>query len=146
MAAGTTLRQTLAKKVIFALGLLLFLPGLLSPYWLDDYVHKAMVRGTFPSPRSPLDLYNFVTDEDRALLIDRGVLPWWTHPHLTIRFFRPLSSLLRWVDYKLSDLPALHHAHSFVWWVVAVMGARSLYRRWLSPRATWIVRSSIPSL
>jgi hypothetical protein len=123
---------------VLLIGFILFLPGLASPYWLDDYVHRSMVHGTFPSKRSPFDLYNFVTDEDRNLLIDRGVLPWWTHPHLTIRFFRPLSSALRWLDYKLSDQPALHHAHSLVWWVIAVLGARALYRRWLSPRAVLI--------
>jgi len=124
--------------IVFSLGFLVFLPGLVSPYWLDDYVHKSMVRGTFPSPRSPFDLYNFVTDGDRKLLIDRGVLPWWTHPHLTIRFFRPLSSVLRWIDLTLTDNPIVQHAHSFLWWVVAVIGARSLYRESLSKRGAWI--------
>jgi hypothetical protein len=108
----------------------------LSPYWLDDFVHAAMVRGTFPSPRSPFDLYNFVSNGDRALLIDRGVLPWWTHPHLTIRFFRPLASVLRWADMKaLGDHPLLHHAHSLLWWTFAVLAVRALYRKWLAPRA-----------
>jgi hypothetical protein len=122
--------------IIIGLGFLLNLPGLVSPYWLDDFVQAAMVRGTFPSPRSPFDLYNFVTDKDHAVLIDRGVLPWWTHPHLTIRFFRPLASVLRWADLKLGDHPLLQHAHSFLWWVAAVFAARAIYRRWLSPRAT----------
>lgn len=146
MADSTSIRRTNASRVsrwlVFVLGFLVFLPGLLSPYWLDDYVHKSMVRGTFPSPRSPFDLYNFVTDGDRALLIDRGVLPWWTHPHLTIRFFRPLSSALRWVDFTLSDHPLLHHAHSFAWWVIVVLAARTLFRvigsKCLSPRGLWI--------
>lgn len=122
--------------IILFLGFLLNLPGLLSPYWLDDFVHSAMVRGTFPSPRSPFDLYNFVSNGDRALLIDRGVLPWWTHPHLTIRFFRPLASVLRWADLKaLGDHPLLHHAHSFLWWTFAVLAVRGLYRKWLAPTA-----------
>ena len=121
--------------VILGLGFLLFLPGLASPYWLDDYVHRSMVRGTFPSQRSPFDLYNFVSSEDRDLLVDTGVLPWWTHPRLTIRFFRPLSSVLRWLDFTITDLPAVHHVHSLVWWVAAVLGARALYKRWLGPRA-----------
>jgi hypothetical protein len=122
--------------LVLALGVLLNLPGIVSPYWLDDFVQRAMVRGTFPSPRSPLDLYNFVTDEDHALLLDRGVLPWWSHPHLTIRFFRPLASALRWLDLKISDNPLLQHAHSIVWWALAVLAARALYKRSLSPRAT----------
>lgn len=145
MADVNPVRQSFLRRLanareawVLLIGFILFLPGLASPYWLDDYVHRSMVHGTFPSTRSPFDLYNFVTDEDRNLLIDRGVLPWWTHPHLTIRFFRPLSSALRWLDYKLSDHPALHHAHSLVWWIVAVLGARALFKRWLSPRAALI--------
>lgn len=132
--------------IILFLGFLLNLPGLLSPYWLDDFVHAAMVRGTFPSPRSPFDLYNFVSNGDRALLIDRGVLPWWTHPHLTIRFFRPLASVLRWADLKaLGDHPLIHHAHSLVWWAFAVLAVRALYRKWLEPRAT-IVATAVFAL
>ncbi|HEY1960746.1 MAG TPA: hypothetical protein VGH28_34275 [Polyangiaceae bacterium] len=142
MAEPTQARRVFFDRyrrwIVVAIGFLVFLPGLLSPYWLDDYVHKAMARGTFPSPRSPFDLYNFVTDGDRTLLIDRGVLPWWTHPHLTIRFFRPLSSLLRWLDFRISDHPLLHHAHSFLWWALAVFGARALYKQWISPRAAAI--------
>ncbi len=124
--------------IVFVLGFLVFLPGILSPYWLDDYVHKSMVRGTFPSHRSPFDLYNFVTDGDRALLIDRGVLPWWTHPHLTIRFFRPLSSFLRWLDLTISDVPLVQHVHSLAWWALAVVAARALYKQWMSARGAWI--------
>jgi hypothetical protein len=148
MADGWSLRQFIfgaagklraaARKrpefFVLGIGFLLFLPGLASPYWLDDYVHRSMVRGTFPSSRSPFDLYNFVTDEDRSRLVDTGVLPWWTHPHLTIRFFRPLSSVLRWLDFTVSDIPALHHAHSVVWWVLAVLGTRMLVKQWLPPR------------
>jgi hypothetical protein len=124
---------------IVAAGLLAFLPALRSPFWLDDYVQRAMLEGSFPSHRNPFDLYNFVSDADRTLLIQKGVVPWWADPHLTIRFFRPLSSLLRWLDHRLlRDLPLLDHAHSFVWWVIAVIGARELYRRFLSPRATFV--------
>lgn len=131
--------------IVLILGFLLNLPGLASPYWLDDYVHAAMVRGTFPAKRSPFDLYNFVADGDRALLIDRGVLPWWSSPHLKIRFFRPLASVLRWLDFKIGDSALLHHAHSLLWWVAAVLVARSLYRKWLEPRAA-IVATTVFAL
>ena len=124
--------------VVLVVGFVVFLPGLLSPYFQDDWAQRAMAWGTFPSPRSAFDLYDLVNDADRASLVESGVLPWWTHPHLVIKFFRPLSSLLRFADFQLSDLPLLHHLHSFVWWCVAVMGARALYREWLSPRAAAI--------
>jgi hypothetical protein len=128
--------ETLSLLVIVALGAVLFLPALRAPLFLDDHLQAAMVEGTFPVTRSPFDLYAFVDDGDRALLTQRGLLPWWSHPELTIRFFRPLSSALLWVDHTVWRHAALPmHVHSFAWWVAAVLAARSLFRRLLSPRS-----------
>ncbi len=125
----------LALALILALGVLTFLPALRSPFLLDDYLHQSMVDGVFPSKRGPFDLYDFVSDGDRAVLADRGILPWWIHPRLTIRFFRPLSSLLLWGDHRLAGShPLLLHLHSLAWWVAAVFAARALYRRFFSDR------------
>ncbi len=98
-----------------------------------------MLRGTFPVPRGPLDLYNFVDDPSRATLLARGFLPWWSDPALTMRFFRPLSSALVWAEHRLfGDRPALLHAHSFLWWAAMVLGVGALLRRLLPRRAAWI--------
>ena len=78
--------------------MLTFLPALRSPYLLDDYLHQSMVDGTFPGHRGPFNLYDFVNDTDRAVMLERGILPWWADPELKVRFFRPLSSLLLWID------------------------------------------------
>ena len=123
--------------VVLGLGLLVFLPSILSPLVLDDYLHASMVRGTFPSHRGIFDLYDFVSDADRTLLIDRGVLPWWTHPAFTIRFFRPLSSALLWCSHKaFHDHPVLLHLPPLLLWAASVLGVRRLYSRRLSPRVT----------
>jgi hypothetical protein len=98
-----------------------------------------MANGTFPKPRSALQLYDFVDDEVREPLLARGLLPWWTHPHLTIRFFRPLSSLLVYADHKLfGEHPLPMHLHSAVWWAMAVLAARALFKRSFSPRVSLI--------
>jgi hypothetical protein len=120
---------------LFAVGLWTFLPALISPLVLDDYLHSAMVRGLFPAPRGPFDLYDFASNADRRLLIERGILPWWTHPEFTIRFFRPLSSLLLWTDHRVfGGHPILLHLPSFVYWAIAVLGARRIFSRALAPR------------
>ncbi len=120
-------------------GLAVFWPTLHAGFALDDDVHAAMVRGTYPAPRAPWDLYNLVDDTSREALRARGVLPWWTSADLTIRFLRPLAAGLRWADYRLfGDAGVAHHAHSFLWWVVVALAARALYRRWLPPRAAAI--------
>jgi hypothetical protein len=122
-----------------ALGAIVFWAAVASPYMLDDFLHAAMVRGTYPGVHGPFDLYDFVDDANRAQMIDVGIIPWWTHPRLLIRFFRPLSSLLRWGDLRLfAATPFLQHVHSFVWWAVAVLAVRSLVRRAFSPRASTI--------
>lgn len=122
---------------VFVVGALLFLPAVRTGFLLDDYLHVSMVEGTFPAARGPFDLYDFVDDGDRAALFERGLLPWWAHPKLTIRFFRPLSSALLWLDHRVfSHQPLPMHLHSVVWWALAVLAARAFFRRVLPERAT----------
>ncbi len=131
-------RGWLALGLLFLIGALVYLPALRSPFLLDDYLHASMIDGTFPAPRGPFDLYNFVNDTDRPVLIERGMLPWWSHPRLVIRFFRPLSSALLWADHRLlGNNPIPLHLHSFAWWAAAVLAARALFRRCFSSRVTW---------
>src|SRR5262249_28411875 len=129
-------RSRLLVALLFLIGAVIYLPALRSSYLLDDYLHASMISGTFPVARGPFDLYNFVDDGDRTILIDRGLLPWWSHPALKIRFFRPLSSALLYADHKLlGNGPLLLHVHSFLWWASAVLAARALFRRLLAKRA-----------
>nr|MBK7067428.1 hypothetical protein [Deltaproteobacteria bacterium] len=67
--------------------------------------------------------------------IHEGMLPWWTDPHLKIRFFRPLSSLLMWIDHRVLVTPLLAHLHSLVWFVLFLLAARRVVDRVLAPRA-----------
>ena len=123
--------------IVLSLGVLTFLPAMRSPLMFDDYLHVAMIEGTYPAKRSPFDLYNFVSDSDRNVLRERGVIPWWSSPQLTIRFFRPLSSVLMWADHKaFSNSAALLHLHSLAWWALGVVAVRRLLGRVLSVRAT----------
>lgn len=132
-------RPWIALLLIFLAGLVCFFPTLQSPFLLDDYLQAAMVDGVFPCKRGIFDLYDFVNEPDRAVLAERGLLTWWSDPHLQIRFFRPLASALRWGEHLVLGRNAmLLHIHSFLWWFVAVLGAHSLYKKALSPRATWI--------
>jgi hypothetical protein len=122
--------------LIAALGVLTYLPALRTPRFLDDYLHKLMIDGRFPVARSPLNLYDFVGDDDRALFVARGLVPWWSDPELKLRFFRPLASGLLWFEQRVLGFGiALQHLHSFAWWLVCVLAARALFRRLLPPRA-----------
>jgi hypothetical protein len=129
-------RDRVWLALLLLAGAVVYLPAIRSPYFLDDYVHASMANGTFPLHRHPLDLYNFVDERERPVLWARGMVPWWADPRLSIRFFRPLSSALIWAEHRLlGDGPLLLHVHSFLWWALAVLGARALFVKLLpSPR------------
>ena len=106
---------------------------------LDDFEQRAMIEGTLTPRRGPFNLYDLIADDNRAALIDRGAIPWWSDPHLAIRFLRPLPSLLVWVDHKLFGWGAYGpHVLSFLWWVGAVLAAHLLYRTVAEDRAAWM--------
>jgi hypothetical protein len=129
-------RGVLLTVALLAAGAVLFSPALQTPLFLDDFLQGAMVEGTFPVHRSPFDLYDFVDAASRPVLAERGLLPWWSHPDLTLRFFRPLSSAILWLDHRVfSHAPLPMHAHSMLWWAAAVLCVRALYRPLLPPRA-----------
>jgi hypothetical protein len=120
-------------------GVIVYSPSVRSEFLLDDYLHASMIDGSFPVHRGPFNLYDFVDDGERPLLVERGMLPWWSHPELRIRFLRPLSSVLRWSEQRVFGRGALvPHLHSLLWWAAAVLAARRLFRRLLPPRAVML--------
>lgn len=66
---------------------------------------------------SMFELFNFADGGERVQhWIERGVLPWWTHPELRIRFFRPISGVTHWLDYTLwPGSPFSMHLHNALW-------------------------------
>jgi hypothetical protein len=122
-----------------AVAVLIHVPGLRTPLLLDDYTQRAMAEGRYPSPPGPFQLYDFIDDANRATLLDRGILPWWSHPKMVMRFLRPLSSALLWVDYRVAGgHPLWGHIHSFLWWAAACFAVHALLRRLFSARVAWL--------
>jgi hypothetical protein len=128
--SGWKIPAWLVMTALVAGGLVVFWPSLTTPFFLDDYLHSAMVEGRFPVERSPFALYDFVSDDDRQALFDRGFLPWWTDPRLTLRFFRPLSSAMLFYEHRwIGAWPFAMHLVSFAWWIAVVVVARAFFRR-----------------
>lgn len=128
----------MALAAALILGLYLQWPSLDSGFRGDDYVQRAMLRGEFPAPRSPFDLFSFAagTPDDYARLVDFGHLPWWSHPQLRLRMWRPLASGLMALDFHLFDTNArLHHVHSLLWFALLLWAAARLLWRVLPPSA-----------
>jgi len=135
------LLRTLADRrmpwIAAAVAVALTLPSLWTGLAVDDYIHRGTLldllgddqaRGTNPL----LTLFSFLpADADaRAWLHDHGMLPWWSHPELRAAFFRPLSAATHVVDYDLwPDAIGLQHAHSLLWYGLAVFVIAAVYRR-----------------
>jgi hypothetical protein len=129
-------RRDLPFAVAMAFALLVHVPALLMPFTIDDFAQREMVTGAYPSAHpGAFGLYDFIDDANRGALLDRGIVPWWTHPHLVVRFLRPLSSLTLALDYRLAPESAWWgHVHSLLWWGAAVVLVYLLLARLLPRR------------
>jgi hypothetical protein len=127
---------------VAAVGVALTLPSLWAGLYLDDYVlwgtatRAPGLRDLFPNP---LDMFAFI-DGDPArthLMMDRGILPWWTVEHARLAFWRPLTSLTHWLDFALwPRRPPLMHLHSVAWFAALLFVVTLTYRRLIG--RTWV--------
>lgn len=120
------------------------LPALFSGLSGDDYFLRAVALQNTDIcclPQSAFDLFAFVSGNKDPAIIQHGVAtglyPWWTHPHLTISFFRPLASFTHWLDFKLCGAAVwLMHLHSLAWYALLVLTTTLLYQRFLNQSRT----------
>lgn len=127
------LDQRLMPLAALALSLVFCAPTLSAGLIADDYIHQLILRGARALPAYQQHwtaLFAFATDQNRAALIDEGVLPWWSDPQLRFAFFRPVAALTHVVDMTLwPDTPWMMHLHSFAWSALALLAAYALYLR-----------------
>ncbi len=97
----------------------------------DDFMHAGMLAGLYPGDAyGALDLYDFFRAGTLPAYVDKGVAPWWSEPELYGTVFRPLASLLLWLDHTLAPgRVQLWHVHSLVWLIAAIAAAAALLRR-----------------
>jgi len=122
-----------------ATAIFVHLPALRTPLIFDDYTQLAMTEGRFPSKPGPFGLYDFINDSNRSSLIERGILPWWSQRTMELRFLRPLSSALLWIDHRVFGGSAFWgHLHSLLWWAAACAAVHVLLRGLFSRRVAWL--------
>jgi hypothetical protein len=121
----------IAVLTAIAVGVALRINTLNAGFGSDDYMEYAMLKGVYPVPRSPLDLFNFSDGSTQEVIALReyGTIPWWSHPNFRLAMMRPLSSALIVLDYTLfgSNLAAFH-LHSLCWWAFLVLCAALVLR------------------
>ena len=126
------------RTVLFGLlvSVVLYLPSLGVGLLIDDYYQNAWMGDEQlikPSEKLSLfGLFSFVDDnaERRQQLLNNALLPWWTDEAFGFNFFRPLSELTHWFDYRiLQDYVPLMHAHSLLWLILCSLVLFAVYRR-----------------
>lgn len=108
----------------------LHLPALRMGFFADDYSHQVALRGLSPeTPMKPWNLYDFGTAPTPGSgMYELGAYPWWTPPDWKARFFRPLTSISLWLDYRLFDDWATgYHLTSFLLYAVLLVLLKKLF-------------------
>lgn len=109
-AIGLTVKGVLMHRlwpvVLALLAVVLVIPSLRVGWVMDDHFLRLTAVGP---PRvsevigSPMDMFRFLDgDPERAgPRMDLGLLPWWTFKELKAAFWRPLTVLTHWLDFRL---------------------------------------------
>lgn len=108
--------------------------------YFDDYIHRLKLKAPhllIPSEYGTIEgLFAFGTGKPEQVrkAMEHGMVPWWTYEELKIAFFRPISAMTHWIDYRLwPNSPSLMHLHSILWLGVLVYTATLAYRRIMTP-------------
>lgn len=68
-----------------------------------------------------------------------GNVPWWFYDSAQLSFFRPLSSLTHWIDFKLfPNLPSLMHLHNLIWAAALIYVITKVYQRFMTAIPAWV--------
>lgn len=127
------------------LGALFCVSALGMPFWCDDWVQLLLIEDELglrepvamltTSKHDFLGLFNAFQffghgPEQMRQAIAHSELPWWTSPQIRLSFWRPISSALLLLDYKLfGPNPAGFHLHSMLWYVALCGAVGGVFRR-----------------
>ncbi|KIG16567.1 hypothetical protein DB30_04338 [Enhygromyxa salina] len=103
----------------------------------DDFMQLGMLSGTYPgSHYAPFDLYAFLRRGELMVAhVEQGTAPWWSVPELHGTVFRPLASVLMWLDHAIAPgKVVIWHVHSMLWFGASIV-ALGLATRRLLPRS-----------
>ena len=124
-----------APLVVLLVGIALAAPALTADFTADDHLHRLLVRDAPGVPglvSRPFDLFVFANGDPAATakLIDSGLFPWWTDPHLRLAFLRPVSSATHALDHALwPDSAAAQLAHNLAWHALVLVWVWFVFRR-----------------
>lgn len=136
-----------AAIAVIALAVVLVLPALFSPLFVDEYAQTARWRAAF-SGASPPGLGSFLnrcfvfgdgTLQAHQYELEFGFGTWWASPDFKIAFWRPLTAVTHAIDFALwPDNAVLMHLHTLAWFVALLVALKALFQRLLPPRVAML--------
>src|SRR3990167_10046806 len=147
LTTRTTAASPRSKFLLLALicvVLLLFLPTTLGSLSRDDFYHRNFLlgvpllssseNGVVPSVWQTSDnlfsFFNETKNQNLSKAKSTGWIPWWTSQELKVDFWRPLTALTHWLDYKLwPEFPIAMHLQNVAWYLVLVVAIFALFER-----------------
>ena len=146
MSLSYTIRRILGHPflplIATAFAVFLCVPSLWLGLQNDDHMLRLFLSDPPLDPewsRSPAEAFAFLdgVEERNRNFIENGRIPWWSLPSLKLAFFRPVTGITHWIDFRIwPDHPWLMHLQSLLWFAGAVAAAAVFYRRLLLP--AWI--------
>jgi hypothetical protein len=112
--------------VLALIGILIVAPASNSGLLVDDFVHWSRFQEGFSvhQPGSFWGLFSFMDGIPAHITSSKasGDLIWWAAEDLRVNFWRPLSELSHWLDYRLwPDSPVLMHVHNLLWYGALIL-------------------------
>ncbi len=123
------------RSVAWVVAVVASLPQVMTGFFHDDLLQHLGLEGAIPGYQvEPHMLYEFTGIESTQGLIRMGAAPWFTHPEFSMRFFRPLSSVIIAGEHALfGRAPLPPHLVGLAWFLVLVGLALAIFRRLLTP-------------
>lgn len=132
-APGASFWARRGMLIAWLAALVVSLPALAVQPFGDDFTqHLVLERTAVDLPIGPATLYDFTSGPTLTPLLEQGYVPWQAHPELSLRFFRPLSSLSIALDHLLfgrASFPA--HLINLAWFFGLLALAMRLFGRCL---------------
>lgn len=121
--------------IAWVVGVLVSLPALRVGALNDDYFQHLALEGAIPLAHlGPATLYDFTAGHNVLPWIERGYLPWQSHPELSLRFFRPLASFSIALDHALFGRAQLPGHLLNIAWFLALLAVAVAWFKELLPR------------
>lgn len=121
-------------QVLALLAVILTLPSLWVGLQFDDYLLEQSVRGSSSPVSAVNEMFIFMKGDVQHAHenMEAGIYPWFALPEGKNAFWRPLSALTHWVDFRFwPHLPVLMHVENILWFALCVFLAALLYREFL---------------